>query len=296
MYLVVGANGFLGAYVVQTILEQMDEPILATARSLKQVVAYGSRVTWKSLDVTDVRSVRQLADSLCGEDASLKILYFAAYHHPDEVAKHPQLAWHINVTCLSYFLNFFPEAMMFYPSTEMVYGESMGDVPLAEEAALRPVNLYGEQKAVAEAVVRGAHHHVVRFPVLMGPSLLRHKKHFYDVIVEHLAQGQPIDMFQDTKKSMLDFRTAAHLLVKLTRLPKEKIPHILNISGDEALSKYEVGLRIAEKHHADAALIHPIRQEEDRTIFQMKRPQQTILDNRKVKELLGLSSITMQFE
>ena len=296
MYLVVGANGFLGSYVIQQILDQTEEGILATARSLNQVINYGKRVSWQELDVSYFPAIQCLAKGL-RDIAPLKILYLAAYHHPDEVARKPQLAWHINVTCLSYFLNCFSYAKCcFYPSTEMVYGESAEGTPLAEDAELHPVNLYGEQKVVAEAIVRGYHHHVVRFPVLMGPSLLRHKKHFYDLIVRHLEQGESVNMFQDTKKSMLDFRTAARLLVRLTKLPVEIVTSILNVSGDEALSKYDVGLRIAEKHHADATLIHPISQSSDHTIFQMKRPQQTVLDNGKLKQLLGLSSIKMQYE
>lgn len=37
MYLVIGANGFLGSYVLKNILEKTDDSIMATARDIVKV-------------------------------------------------------------------------------------------------------------------------------------------------------------------------------------------------------------------------------------------------------------------
>ena len=103
MYVIVGANGFLGSYLIKNILEQTDEKIIATARNLNRVNELES-VRWEYCDVTKSESVDKfisIIESACDE---VKIIYLSAYHHPDEVEKNKVLAWKTNVTGLSMFL------------------------------------------------------------------------------------------------------------------------------------------------------------------------------------------------
>lgn len=299
VYLVVGANGFLGAYIIKNILACSDETILATARNnFPDSSISDKRVKWRSLDVSDFVGVDVLGrdPSICHE--RLKIIYLAAYHHPDQVEKKPQLAWHINITCLSYFINKFYDAKcFFYPSTEMVYGNAVVEnTKFNEDSSLKPVNRYGKHKKVAESIVNGMGRNVLRFPVLMGPSLLKHKRHFYDCIVEDLSKGKSVEMFSDTYKSMLDFDTVANITIKLMESYDENMAKCLNVSGDESLSKYDVGVCIAKKYGYPVDLIHPISLSDNHTIYAAKRPKSVLLNNAKVKELLHLTEIKMKFE
>ena len=50
MYLVIGANGFLGRYCIQSILEQTDENVTATARNIQNLENTG-RVHWEKCDI-----------------------------------------------------------------------------------------------------------------------------------------------------------------------------------------------------------------------------------------------------
>lgn len=139
--------------------------------------------------------------------------------------------------------------------------------------------------------MRGFGCNVVRYPFLIAPSLLRHKKHFYDEIVETLQAGKPMKMFADSMRSSLDFGTAASLLVRLMERYTPQLPKTLNLSGDEDLSKYDVGLMIAKKHGLDASLVIPVSADETEGIFEAKRAKSTLLDNRRVKQALGLKEI-----
>ena len=206
MYLIVGANGFLGSYFIKEILEKKEDKILATARQISKVPNWGERVEWESLDVTDREAVKELAVRLKTEIENVKVVYLAAYHHPDQVEKNPKMAWDINITALAHFINAIGRVKcFFYPSTDSVYGEGGHGKRLSEDAPLHPANRYGRQKAVAEAIVTGYGYNVVRYPFLIAPSLLRHKKHFYDVIVETIKGGKPMEMFKDSYRSSLDF-------------------------------------------------------------------------------------------
>ena len=291
MYLIVGANGFLGSYIIKNILDITSEDIIAL--DLNDVKSENSRVKWISCDISDFFRVDQVLDMI-GSKEKLKCVYLAAYHHPDMVEKNPRIAWNINITALSYFLNRLDGVeCFFYPSTDTVYGEGTKSKHFKEDAPLAPVNAYGKHKALAEQLVTGYGYRAVRFPFLIGPSLLPNRKHFYDVIAETISMRKTIEMFRDSLRSTLDFNMAARLLVMLTQMDMEVIPPILNLSGDDDLSKYDVGLMIANKLGADTSLIVPIDLSQTEGIFEVKRASIALLDNTRVKQILGLEKITI---
>ena len=226
MYLVVGASGYLGSYIIKNILEHSDEEVLAVARSKGR--EYGPRVRWTTCDIASYQEVDVLSSTLkksCGW--GYKVIFLAAYHHPDLVEKDPRRAWDINVTALARFLNVLDDVESFiYPSTDSVYGESIGGHRFTEEEPLHPVNRYGVHKSVAESLVLGYGHHVVRFPFLIGSGHICGKSHFYDQIVETISNGKTMEMFQDSYRSALDFDTAAKLLVQVSEHSEAEVPHI----------------------------------------------------------------------
>ncbi len=224
---------------------------------------------------------------------NVKVVFLAAYHHPDLVNENPQYAWNINVTTLSSCVNqlYFVDRF-FYASTDSVYGNSIDGYRFKEKDALNPVNIYGRQKAAAEAVVQYAGFNVVRYPFLIAPSLVPGKKHFYDQLVSDLMNGKRIEMLADSYRSSLHFDTAARLLVQLCELPGE-IPSVVNICGDDDLSKYDIGLMIAEKSGVSSELVCPITMLENADIFKSPRAQSTLMDNSLIKKLLQLEAIKL---
>ena len=151
------------------------------------------------------------------------------------------------------------------------------------------------KKKVAEAIVLGYGYNVVRFPFVIGPSLLPGKKHFYDIIVDTVRSGNVIEMFEDAYKSALDFDTATKLVIELTKMDTEVVPKILNVAGDSILSKYDIGVEIAKANGLDEQLIKSIRLSQDNKIFNEKRASCTLLDNTLLKKTLQLDTIKMKF-
>lgn len=106
MYLVVGANGYLGSYIIKAILKETHEKVVAVARSVDIVPDFDEeRVEWKACDITDFEKVDLLNEYMKNKAENYKVVYLAAYHNPDLVARNPKIGWNVNVTCLSYFLN-----------------------------------------------------------------------------------------------------------------------------------------------------------------------------------------------
>ena len=199
MYCIIGANGFLGSYILKSILNKTQERVVACCRDISLVgdTLKDERITWKNLDICDFDAV----NSFCNEykDEDKKIVYLAAYHNPDLVEKNPRIAWNTNITALSFFLNAMENVSAFYyPSSDSVYGNSIDGKVFKEDDKTNPVNTYGKQKALAEKIVNTYGYQVVRYPFLIGTSLLSSKKHFYDYIVENLRSGDGMDMFSDS--------------------------------------------------------------------------------------------------
>jgi len=293
MYLIIGANGFLGHYMIKNILSYTKDDILAFDLNPPSEETE-SRLKWIKGDITNPDSIEKL-NLRIQKERKCKVIYLAAYHHPDKVEENPKLAWHINITSLSRFLNTMDNIQcLFYASTDTVYGEGDVSFKFKEDSNTNPVNLYGVHKATAECLVNAYGYNVVRYPFLIGPSLVPYKKHFYDVIVDAITNGNTMDMFEDSYRSSLDFNQAAGLLIRLMEQYDSKMSQVINVAGDQCLSKYDVGIRIAEKLSLDSKLINPIQSSDNDKIFIAKRSKTALLDNTLIKEILSIDEIKLK--
>jgi dTDP-4-dehydrorhamnose reductase len=294
MYIIFGASGFLGSYLVDQAVKITKEPILATFHSSPLERTYNGRVEWHKLNFADLGDLNGFCGKFKAADRKgLKVIVLVARHNLDKVKKDPDAARHINVTALAKLVDSLPGVKSFYyVSSDTVYGESENGRFFDENDPPNPINLYGEQKAQAEKIVIAAGLNLIRCSFLIGPSL-SHKKHFYDEIVDTLSSGKTIEMFTDSRRTALDLKQTAEYLVRLIeRFGNEKVG-IVNFAGDEALSKYDIGLRIAAKLGLDPALIRPVSLAES-GFFAEKRAKSILMKNAKLKKLLNLSSIKLE--
>lgn len=292
MYIVVGANGFLGSYVVRSLVSNTDERIIATYHGKKENL-YPDAVNWVNLDVTDTESIHKLTE-LAGSIPECRIFYFSACHNLDLVKREPELARSINITALGNFLEAFKDAECFYfSSTDCVYGENTDEIKAFREIdPTCPVSEYGRQKLEAENIVRGYGFNVVRLPYMTGASLLENKKHFQDNIVEKTAQGQDFTLADGLWRSALDYESVADILVRLSAI--KNVPDTLNVCGDESLSKYDVGMMIAEKYNLPTKHIIRTPESDIMKLFDEKRTSSTAMDNSLLKSVLGVDEIKIR--
>lgn len=289
MYLVIGASGFLGRYIIKNIIENTYENIIATARNIEEC-ENSERVKWIQCDICKDSEFDKLVNDINGYD-NIKTIFLAAYHQPDDVAANPGIAWDINVTSLSKCVNKLDFVKkLFYISTDSVYGNSIDNYRFKECDSLNPVNIYGRNKAAAEAITIYSGRNVIRYPFLIAKSLCPNKEHFFDKIIDKLSNGEKVEMFEDSLRSSLDFNSAAKLLIELCE-KTEDVPNIINVCGDDDLSKYDVGLMIAEKYGYDKSLVVPISIKSTNSFFKTPRADSTLMDNSLLKSILNLESI-----
>ena len=252
MYVIIGGTGFLGSNIVRSLRERTREAILVVARnpadcSLPDVPG-GVIPDFVRCDVSKRDNLDELIARINLIEEPCRIIYLAASLHPEEVERDQWASWNINVISLEYLLSGIKHPEMFlFTSTDSVYGSGGREHLFCEEERLNPVNLYGTQKVAGEAIVTHYGGNVFRYPLLLGPSIIKGRRHFYDDLVESLRNGRPVELFEDSYRSTLDFRTAAELTIALVMGYGGSLPPVLNIAGDEALSKYDVGIRIAAR-------------------------------------------------
>lgn len=291
MYLIIGASGFLGRYCLKNVLENTNEKIIATY-SQKCPEFTNPRVEWVSLNVCDTVALKDLAARV---DNTTKIIYLAAFHHPDKVEEFPELAWNINIVALANAVNLFHKAKCFYySSTDTVYGEGSKNRKFVENDALNPVNLYGVHKALAEKICLAKGFNVVRFPFIFGTSLVENRPHFFDKIKADLEQGKTVEMFSDSYRSTLSFNQCAYYLVSLIEKFGACPEKIVNIAGDDVMSKYDAAIALADKYNLDKNLIKPISVNSLNGIFKAKRAASNVLDNGRLKSLLNINEIHLE--
>lgn len=311
MYVVIGGTGFLGSYIVREIQKQTAEKIIVASR--KQIQPFLSveenhdgnilhiseiehrlygRVRdgggWIKCDILNHSDLDKLIQIINSIEEPCKIIYLSAYLHPDLVEENPWISWNMNVISLEYLLSRLKKCESFvFASTDSVYGESLNHYHFKEADRLNPVNLYGVQKTAGEAIVYHYGYHSVRYPLLIGPSITEGRPHFYDTIVDNLKQGIKTEMFFDSIRSTLDFETAAALTIRLLENHKSRMPPILNVSGDEELSKFDLGIRIAKRLALPEDLIIPVSVYDEQKIYRAKRAACTLMDNSVLKHILS---------
>ncbi len=291
MYIVIGGSGFLGRYIIENILKTTEENIIGTyTKNCPSKV--NERLRWVECDVQNTSDISYL--NKISEDDS-KVIYLASYASPDFCEKNPSVSWDLNITALADFVNKFEKVnCLYYASTDVVYGEGKKDVRFSEDFNINPVNIYGKQKALAEQIVLSKGYNVFRLPLMMGPSLVDNKKHFFDIILEHLSCGKEIEMFTDLYRSTISFNQAAEYLVQLIEKYGNCNEKIINFGADNPLSKYDLGLLLAKEYNYNKELVKPVTANQNQNIFYANRALVTAMDNSKLKKLLGLDFINFE--
>lgn len=291
MYMIVGGSGFLGSYLVDELLSYTDRKIIALYHNSKGVYQH-KRIEWIRCDITNYQDVEMINSRYC--DVEKRIIILSACHNPDYVSDNPRIAWNINIVALTNFVNKIENVDgLIYTSTDSVYGNSIDGHKFTEESRLNPVNMYGRQKALAEHIVTMFGYNVVRLPFMIGSSLAVGKKHFYDMIIENIRNGKPVEMFADSYRSTISFRQAAKFILEGFDFisTENDFPKIINLCADEGLSKYEVGKLIANNIGISEEMVRPIYLHDNKTLFRTPRADSTIMDNTIMKKWYGLKKI-----
>jgi len=210
------------------------------------------------------------------------VVHTAGLTSVEQCEAEPDRAQHVNVELAANVAKICAKLglRLVHISTDHLYA---GKVPLVDETfPVVPVNTYGRTKAEAESRVFEAHPQslVIRTNFYGWGTSYRHS--FSDVVIQALRAEKELTLFQDVFYTPILVETvilAVHDLVDL------KASGIFHVVGDERISKYEFGLKLAQEFNLATTLLKPGYITDQSTLA--LRPHDMSLSNQKICKLLG---------
>lgn len=169
---------------------------------------------------------------------------------------------------------------MVYISTDHLF--SGNESLVHEDHPVSPVNIYAKTKAEAETCVLDSDTKALIIRTNFYGWGTSYRQSFSDMVINHLRAGKKISLFKDIYYTPILVEPLVHTAHELVQ---KKAQGIFNVVGDDCISKYDFGLKLAREFNFDNDLI-----DEGKIIykpFHANRPHDMSLSNEKVTNYLG---------
>jgi len=212
------------------------------------------------------------------------VIHTAALSNIELCESNPLLAKHVNVQLTSNiaFAAYLHGAKLVHISTDHLFDGLLS--MRSENDKTNPLNNYAKTKLQSEEIVTMVCPEALIIRTNFYGWGTSYRRSFSDEIICSLKNRKEIHLFDDVYYTPI----LINLLVDLVHnLLKKAASGIFNIVGDERLSKYEFGIKLAEEFCLNTKLIcstQLIKRED-----LVRRPLDMSLDNNKVKNLLGIA-------
>lgn len=283
-WLVTGATGFLGAHLVEAVLEAGHEPVLAGRGSGRSVEFLSRSLPFLPLDLGDPKTLIALPARLEALGAAPRIaIHAAAISRGAACREDPERARRVNAEGPSALRAALGPGLRFVQvSTDLVWGRAPcppGGFDATGTLEPEPIDVYAATKLAGEqadretaALDRPAPRALtLRLPLLYGNSRGRCQG-ASDGLLASLEAGEVPTLFRDEWRTPLEVRAAARAIVELAISPLEGVVHL---GGPERIDRAELGRRVLEQ----VGWRGPRPRIGSRLDFAHERPADTSLDS-----------------
>ncbi len=273
--LITGASGLLGSNLV---LAAFDAGHQVFATSLTRPLQLPN-VGWRAADLTSPEESAALMNAVEPD----WVIHCAAATDVDQCEADQAWAFALNRDMARNVAEAAREvsAIHVHISTDAVFDGGQG--PHAETDEARPINTYGLSKLEGEQAVVDSH-----------PQAAIVRTNFYgwsppgrsslaEWFLDYLRQGKRRPGFTDVQINPLLVNQLAVLLLDVTEAGLSGLYHI---ASREPITKYELGLRIANVFELDADLVQP--NESEQAGLKAARPKDLSLEIGKIERDLGV--------
>jgi len=279
--LVTGASGFLGWNLCQIAQSEWDVSGTYCSHPIEL-----SGVSLIKVDLTNFEAMKHLFQEI-QPDA---IIHTAAQSNPNFCQSNPELSHLINVTAACNLAGLCADASIpcVFTSTDLVFNGL--NPPYQETDSVCPVNLYGEQKVLAELgmLARYPRTAVCRMPLMFGMAPPTATS-FMQPFIQILREGKDLSLFIDEFRTPVSGKTAAQGLL----LALEKFQGCIHLGGKERISRYDFGRLLVEVLQLPATGLKACRQQDVK--MAAPRPPDVSLDSSKAFSL-GYNPLSLREE
>jgi len=227
--LVTGTSGFLGWNICTAAKKEWD--IFGTVFS-HPVTIDGVHII--RIDLNDFRELKKIFDEIRPE----AVIHTAAAAGPDYCQTHKSETHKINVDAAVNIAGLCADTRvpLVFTSTDLVFDGLQP--PYTEEAPVNPMNVYGEQKVLAEERVLEVYSDaaVCRMSLMFGdpgPAA----SSFFKTMLMAFKEGRELKLFTDEFRTPLSGAAAVQGIF----LALEKVRGMLHLGGSERISRYDFG-------------------------------------------------------
>ncbi len=265
--LITGASGFLGWHICQIAKPKWE--VYGTYFS-HDVEIPGINIL--KVNLTDFTELKRIFNDI-SPDA---VIHTAAQSQPNFCQTHPEASQAINVTASCNLAGLCADASIpcVFTSTDLVFNGL--NAPYKETDPVSPVNLYGEQKVMAEIgmLERYPQTAVCRMPLMFGSSTPTAHS-FMQPFIQTLKAGKELNLFIDEFRTPVSAATAAQGIL----LALEKVNGHIHLGGKERISRYDFGQLLVEVFQLPATGLKACRQKDVK--MAAPRPSDVSLDSAK---------------
>jgi dTDP-4-dehydrorhamnose reductase len=279
--LVTGASGFLGWNICN--MAKKEWCIYGTVFS-NPVAIDGVNIV--RIDLTDFKEMKRMFKEI-RPDA---VIHTAAAADPNYCQTHKEESHKINVDASINVAGLCSDLKIpcVFTSTDLVFNGL--NAPYREEDKVCPVNIYGEQKALAEEEIlkRYPEAAVCRMALMFGipgPA----SESFIQPMLRDMQEGKGLRLFIDEFRNPISAQTAVHGLF----IALEKIKGIIHLGGRERISRYDFGRLLVEVSGPHDAPLIPCLQKD--VSMAAPRPPDITLESSKAYAL-GFSPLLIREE
>lgn len=271
--LITGGSGLLALNWAQAVLERCT---VALGLHTRKIEIQG--VQTQNIDLEKLDNLIQAIE----KTAPQVVIHAAGLANVDRCESEPELAHHANVILAANVARAcaITGVTLVHISTDHVF--SGEDSFVDENQPVQPINVYGQTKAEAEYRVLETNPSalVIRTNFFGWGTSYRHS--FSDIAISALRGGTNVTLFEDVFYTPILIETlalAVHDLIDLNAYG------IFNIVGDERISKYVFGLKIAEEFDLKLSGVKSGLFSHQTAL--VNRPRDMSLCNQKACNLLG---------
>jgi dTDP-4-dehydrorhamnose reductase len=265
--LITGASGFLGWHICQ--MAKPEWEIYGTYFYHKLEIP---GVKMLKVNLTDFQELKCIFNDI----SPTAIIHTAAQSQPNFCQTHPEESQAINVTASCNIAGLCADRSIpcVFTSTDLVFNGL--NAPYRETDPVCPVNLYGEQKVMAEIgmLERFPQTVVCRMPLMFGMETPTATS-FIQPFIQTLKAGKELNLFIDEFRTPVSAKTAAQGIL----LSLEKVTGLIHLGGQERISRYDFGRLLIEVFQLDDAKLQACRQQDVK--MAAPRPADVSLDSAK---------------
>ena len=235
--LITGATGYVGAYLCRKLSMRNDTEVIALYKSIPGTF---QNIRYKKCDMTNLLNLTKIFD-----ETKPNIVYHLASVTPTRIGnKGNEYVEYFNHLITGHVAKLSEEnnSLLIYTSTDLVYKEGEN---ITEDSLLDPKSVYAESKLNGEEVIMSLapKYVILRMALVFGFTLNSYES-FFDYAYKCLRNGEEIKAFGDQYRHPIYVKDVIYNLLKIPEIYDDNI--IMNLCGDEFLSRYQMCIHMAD--------------------------------------------------